>query len=105
MSSFSAESCSDEASCTVGKAIVINQLSWQKMPTHLVKAKSTIRSYQEALINHETGHFLGHGHRECPTDKAPAPIMMPQSTSLGKCTPNSWPTSEELYAPSLGIRS
>ena len=47
------------------------------------------------MINHEVGHFLGHGHATCPADGSPASVMLQQSIDLQGCTPNAWPAGEE----------
>jgi len=50
------------------------------------------------VINHETGHWLGLGHSQCPASGAPAPIMQQQSIDLQGCVINSWPLAGELDA-------
>ena len=47
------------------------------------------------VVNHETGHWLGHGHRVLPATARPAPVMQQQSKGLDGCRPNPWPTAAE----------
>jgi hypothetical protein len=50
------------------------------------------------IVNHETGHWFGLDHAECPASGVPAPIMMQQSKGVGVCLPNAWPTQAEREA-------
>jgi hypothetical protein len=74
---------------------------------------SDIATYRLYMVNHEVGHFFGRGHRPCPRNGGPAPVMMQQTFSLSNdeilkitagypqgvviphdgavCTPNPWP--------------
>jgi hypothetical protein len=48
------------------------------------------------VINHETGHWLGQGHRYCPRRGAYAPVMQQQSISLQGCRAHIWPRRNEI---------
>ena len=48
------------------------------------------------VVNHETGHWLGHGHLGCP-GPGPAPVMMQQSKGRGACSFNPWPLPFERW--------
>ena len=47
-------------------------------------------------MNHETGHWLGHGHRGL-CRAGPAPVMMQQSKGTGACSFNPWPLPSERW--------
>lgn len=96
--SFSS-SCSAQWSCRVGRYVVINQTRWLYASDAWRNHRGTIRDYRHLVVNHETGHWLGHGHRGCPSAGALAPVMQQQSKSLGGCRINPWPTPREWFAP------
>ncbi|GGT06405.1 MULTISPECIES: DUF3152 domain-containing protein [Streptomyces] len=72
--------------------VMINAYRWaQGSPTY---GAEQMFAYRQMLINHEVGHRLGHGHVNCQTPGAPAPIMQQQTKSLEingvRCKPNPW---------------
>ncbi|MEO5691119.1 MAG: DUF3152 domain-containing protein [Candidatus Saccharimonadales bacterium] len=105
MTTFSADGCDSTYSCNVGSAVVINQDRWINGTPSWSGAGGDLASYRQMVINHETGHWLGHGHRYCSAAGQAAPVMQQQSMDMQGCTPNAWPQSGEMYSPKLGIRS
>lgn len=75
-----------EVSCRGGRDIYLNLRRWQ-----LAVPGYRLAEYRHMVVNHEVGHFLGHGHVLCPAKGALAPIMQTQSISLTGCRPNAWP--------------
>lgn len=75
-----------EVSCFANGRAVINQRRWH---TGAPSYGADLASYREYLINHEVGHALGHGHEDCPTKGAKAPIMLQQTLGLQGC--HAWP--------------
>jgi hypothetical protein len=90
--------CSTQWSCRVGRNVVINELRFRGASPAWLGAGASLRDYQHLVVNHETGHWLGFGHRSCPAAGAPAPVMQQQSKNLGGCRPNAWPTAGEQVA-------
>ncbi len=84
-----------ETSCWSPSAstVVLNVARWVRGDTAYV---GDIASYHVYMINHETGHALGHSHaHQCLPDGS-APVMMQQTISLkaadGRlCEANPWP--------------
>lgn len=105
MTTFSATGCDSTYSCRVGSAVIINQDRWLDATPSWTNAGGDLASYRQMVINHETGHWLGHGHRYCTAAGELAPVMQQQSMDMQGCLPNAWPQSQEMYAPALGIRS
>lgn len=89
--------CSAQWSCRVGRYVVINQMRWRHATPSWNSADMPLRGYRHMVLNHETGHWLGHGHLGCPGDGRLAPVMMQQSKGLDGCRHNPWPLSSELW--------
>jgi Protein of unknown function (DUF3152) len=87
--------CSTFWSCRVGRFVIINQDRWKFASPAWNQARAGLRDYRHLVVNHETGHWLGHGHRGCPAPGRPAPVMMQQSKGLDGCRFNPWPTAAE----------
>lgn len=103
--SFSPSGCDAIVSCTVGDNVIINQTRWMNGSDAWNAAGGSLRDYRHMVVNHETGHWLGHGHEYCAGAGQPAPVMQQQTINMQGCAPNPWPQAHELYAPKLGIRS
>ncbi len=87
--------CSSTWSCRVGRYVIINQTRWQHASPAWNAANRTLREYRHMVLNHETGHWLGHRHSSCPGQGRLAPIMMPQSKGLDGCRFNPFPLPRE----------
>ncbi len=90
--------CSAQWSCRVGRYVVINQMRWRRATPSWNDADKPRRGYRHMVVNHETGHWLGHGHLGCGGDGKLAPVMMQQSKGLDGCRHNPWPLRSELWA-------
>ncbi|WP_366519824.1 DUF3152 domain-containing protein [Nocardioides sp.] len=75
--------------------LVINQDRWKFASPAWNRARAGLRNYRHLVVNHETGHWLGHGHWGCPGPGQPAPVMMQQSKGLDGCRFNPWPRPDE----------
>jgi hypothetical protein len=91
--------CSSMWSCRVGNNVIINQDRWLGASPMWNSTGGSLRDYRHMVVNHETGHWLGHGHRYCSGPGRLAPVMMQQSKGLHGCRPNPWPTAAERFAP------
>ena len=92
--------CSGDLSCTNwSNQVIINDLRWREGTEASRAAGMSTRDYQHMVINHETGHWLGHyAHIESCEAGGPAPIMLQQSTGLRGCDSfNAWPLASELW--------
>jgi hypothetical protein len=81
-----------EVNCNVSKEVMVNLKRW--LLATPVYAKD-VTAYRALIINHEVGHFLGHGHVDCPGPGQPAPAMMQQIKGMHGCEPNVWPYDGE----------
>lgn len=90
MASFGG-ACDRVWSCRNGRNVVINEDRWLGASPAWNEAGASLADYRHMVLNHETGHWLGHGHALCPGPGERAPVMQQQSMALGGCRPNPWP--------------
>lgn len=86
-------------SCGLDSRAVINALRWRDGPVETAKAawaEESQDSYRTMVVNHEVGHVLGLGHQTCKAPGSPSSVMAQQTIDLKGCTPNPWPTDEDL---------
>lgn len=102
MTSFSS-GCGVDYSCRAGRYVIINQDRWLGATPSWNGAGGSLRDYRHMVVNHETGHWLGHGHSSCSGAGQPAQVMQQQSIDLQGCAFNAWPTAGELWSTQLGI--
>lgn len=95
--------CGSEYSCRSGRYVLINQDRWMGATQSWNSAGGSLRDYRHMVVNHEVGHWLGHGHSSCGGAGQPAPVMQQQSISLQGCNFNPWPLASELNSTQLGI--
>ncbi|MFG2037355.1 DUF3152 domain-containing protein [Dactylosporangium sp. NPDC048998] len=76
-----------EVSCRGGRDVIVNLKRWLLA----VAWYPSVAEYRNMVVNHEVGHFLGHGHAVCPRKGAPAPVMARQTFGLEGCVANAWP--------------
>lgn len=74
-------------SCRNGDTIGINVNRWNTATDWWPASLHVYRTY---VINHEVGHFLGHGHKSCPGDGELADVMQQQTKTLAGCRANGW---------------
>jgi len=103
MTSFS-PGCGSEYSCRAGRFVIINQDRWQGATPSWNNVGGSLRDYRHMVVNHETGHWLGHDHASCGGAGQSAPVMQQQSIDLQGCKFNPWPTASELWSTQLGIK-
>lgn len=104
MTTFSANGCDTTYSCNVGRYVIINQDRWLNATQPWNNSGGSLRDYRHMVVNHETGHWLGHGHAHCSAAGAAAAVMQQQSINLEGCAFNPWPLENELWSSTLGIR-
>lgn len=102
MTSFSS-GCSSLWSCRVGTNVIINQDRWLGATDAWDQGGGSLRDYRHSVVNHEVGHWLGHGHSSCGGAGQPAKVMQQQSIDLQGCVINPWPLASELWSTQLGI--
>ena len=95
--------CSADYSCRAGRYVVINQDRWMGATPSWNGAGGSLRDYRHMVVNHETGHWLGHNHSDCGGAGQLATVMQQQSIDLQGCSFNAWPLPSELWSTQLGI--
>ncbi|MFL6060508.1 MAG: DUF3152 domain-containing protein [Marmoricola sp.] len=89
--------CDSTWSCRVGRNVIINQTRWLHASPAWNAAHRPLLEYRNMVINHETGHWLGHHHLTCPGKGRLAPLMMQQSKGLHGCRFNPFPLPSERW--------
>jgi hypothetical protein len=84
-----------ELSCRIDDRVALNAKRWAFGAEAF---GDDVENYRHYLVNHEVGHALGEGHRDCGGEGELAPVMMQQTKGVGACLPNPWPLSWELSA-------
>jgi hypothetical protein len=89
--------CDSTWSCRVGRDVIINQTRWLHASPAWNAGHQPLLEYRNMVINHETGHWLGHHHLTCPGKGQLAPLMMQQSKGLHGCRFNPYPLPSERW--------
>jgi Protein of unknown function (DUF3152) len=79
-------------SCRNGDDVNINLTRWREAVPHAPDRTT----YRIMVMNHEVGHYLGFAHATCPGPGRTAPIMLPQSRTMGGCVFNPFPYPDGL---------
>lgn len=90
--------CTVNYSCRVGRNVIINEFRWRTSSPVWVDGGKSVDEYQDLVVNHEVGHFLGFDHLNCGGPGQLAPVMQQQSKGLSGCLPNEWPLAREISA-------
>jgi hypothetical protein len=90
-------------SCRSTGRVIINLDRWRLSARPYLEAKVPLTVYRQYVLNHETGHELGHHHEGCPKRGGPAPVMVQQTLTLRGCEPYAWPRrgNKRFEGPSL----
>jgi hypothetical protein len=84
------------ADCFNRGRAVINVDRWTQGSVSYVR---DLRDYRYYLINHEVGHGLGHGHKQCPGPGRRSFVMMQQTGTTFGCRRQPWPRVSEQRTP------
>lgn len=98
--------CDTTWSCTVKPHVIINFDRWRYASDVWNAARGSLDDYRSMVINHETGHLLGFGHKFCGGAGQAAPVMQQQSISLQGCVFSPWPLplEQQQLLGTYGIR-
>jgi hypothetical protein len=90
-------------SCRATGRVIINLDRWRLSARPYLDAKVPLTVYRQYVLNHETGHELGHHHEGCPKPGGPAPVMVQQTLTVRGCVPYAWPrrNNRRFAGPSL----